>query len=212
MTNRISRILDDDDDDDNASQKEGSRLCKICDQIGRSDVRWLINTKIRFGIGIYLHRRDLHSLKTSALNECRLCQLILSTVVDSDDARKAEMIIGESFRDCELILGAKMSLSERERLLQESRQESSFLPTCFPIVLRNLDASQGLHRLSELCGNGRVLLIGKDWPSVIPDNLRAVVLYPFGAFDTRDAHEPFVTGLPFELATGHGTRNVLACR
>lgn len=207
MADRVTQLLD--DDDEYTSRKEGSRLCKICDQIGMSDARWLINTenKVDLGIGIYIHRRDLRSLKSSALNECRLCQLILSTVVNSDDAQKSEMISCEDFQDSGLFLGTKKSLSGRKRPLQEHRHE--FLSYLLPIALGNLEATQGLHRLSELCGKERVLLIGTGWLNAFPDDLRAVVLYPFGAFDTRDAHEPFVTGLPFELATDHGMRNIL---
>lgn len=209
MADHVTHLLDDDDDYDTyTSRKEGSQLCKICDQIGTTDSRWLINTenKAELGIGIYIHRRDLHSLKSSALNECRLCQLILSTVMNSDDARRAEMISGENFQDSGLVLGTEKSLPGRKRLLQEHQHD---LSSSLPIALGNLEATQGLHRISELCGKGRVLLIGNDWLNDIPGNLRAVVLYPFGAFDTRDAHEPFVTGLPFELATGYGMKTVL---
>lgn len=208
MGDRLAHLLDDDDDNDDTSHKEGSRLCKICDQIGMSDARWL---KVRHGIRIYIHRRDLHSLKSSALNECRLCQLILSTVVNSDDAENAAIISGDNSRDSGLILGTKKSLFGDKRLPQAHRHDSSLLFRYFlPIALREFEAIQGLNRLSELCGKGRVLLIDKDWPDVLPDDLRAVVLYPFGAFDSQDAHKPFVTGLPFELATDYGMRNVLA--
>lgn len=212
MADRVTHLLDD-DDDDYSSRREGSRLCKICDQIGTSDARWLINkeNKGELRIGIYVHHRDLHSLKSSALNECRLCQLILSTVVNSDDARKAEMISGENFQDSELVLETRKSLSGRKRRFQEHPHEvSSLLPYFLPEALGNLEATQGLHRLSELCGKGRVLLVGEDWLNVFPSDLVAVVLNPFGAFETRDAHTPFVMGLPFELAIDHGMRNVLA--
>lgn len=211
MADHVPHLLDD-DDDDYTSRKEESRLCKICDQIGTSDARWLINTenKVQLGIGIYIHRRDLHSLRSSALNECRLCQLILSTIVNNDDTRKAEMISSEFFQGSGLAHWTEMSLSDRKCLLHEYRHElSSILPYFLPIALGNLIATQGLHRLSELCGKGRVLLIGNDWLNVIPGNLHAVVLYPFGAFDIRAAHKPFITGLPFEFATSHGMRYVL---
>lgn len=211
MTDRVTRILDDDDDDDddNTSQKEVSRLCKICNQIGTSDARWLVNTnsKHTYGTRIYVHRRDLHSLKSRALNECRLCQLILSTVLNSADAGKAAKIGGEKFQDCMLLLGTEKPLSGSKR---RRHKLSPNFPRRVSTALKDIESAQRLHRLSELCGKGRLLLIGTDWPRVLPGNLRAVVLYPSGALDNRDSYRPFITGLEFDFATAPGTWNFFA--
>lgn len=201
MADRVTHLLDDDDDD--LSQNKSSRLCKVCDQIGTSDARWLINTELKAqsSLDIYIHRRDLTSLNWSALSGCRLCQLILSTVVNSNDSQNVEKISGEIIQS---------SVSWGPQILQEPSLElSSDLEDLLPTALKNLEVTQGIHRLSQLCGKGRVLLIRTGLPNILPVCLRAVVLYPFGTFDIRDAYKPFITGLPLELATGPGMRNIL---
>lgn len=206
MADRVTHLLDDDDDDDDdLSQKEASRLCKVCNQIGTSDTRWLINTKNedQSSLDIYIHRRDWNSLKDSAVNGCRLCQLILSTVVNSDASRNLQRIIDEVFQDC-------VSGSQRTSIPQEhGRGLSSDLAYLLPTAFKNLEVTYGLHRLSQLCGNGRVLLIRTGSANTLPASLRAVVLWLSGAFDIRDAYKPFVTGLPLELVTGLGMRTIL---
>lgn len=202
MADRVTHLLDDDDDDD-LSLNEASRLCRVCDEIGTSDTRWLINKKIedQSSLEIYIHRRDLKSLKDSAVNGCRLCQLIFSTVMNSNASRNSQRIGDEIIQD---------RVSGRQRFPQEySLEISPDVAYILPAVFDNLEIFNTLRRLSQLGVKERVLLIRAGLANTLPVSLRAVVLWPSDAFDIRGAPKAYVTGLPLKLATGPGKRNIL---
>lgn len=197
---------------EHTSQKQTSHLCKVCEQIGTSDRRWFFSTDIgtKIGLGIYIHRSDMHSVKASALNGCRMCEFILSTVVNSDDARHESTLNGDIVQDCQLGITTKGGLRGKKRLLEKHSEKLSpliayDLPTTFELA----EDVQTLHLVSELCGIGRVVLIGIASPNTLPCHLRAVVLYPFPALDAKDVRKPFIAGQPFELATRIGMKDLL---
>lgn len=194
-------------DSHDVPDKKLSQLCYVCDQIGTSDARWFINTQPNSqpGLGIYVHRRDLHSLRASATKGCRLCGLILSTVVNSDDARQVPTLSGDIFQDCVYSIKKRRGLTSSLRLLQKyGHKVSPATAYCLPTTFKFNEDIRGLHLLSKLCGIGRVILIGTAHTNNLPSNLRAVVLYPFGTFDYQLFRTPFIAGHPFELATRLG--------
>lgn len=204
MTEHEAQLVDD------TSHKKSSRLCKVCDQIGRSDARWFFGTEddSRPGLAIYIHRRDLHSLKASALKRCRMCQFLLSTLVDSKEARGVPEITGDVVMSSAFSGRKKTQVADRELFLGRHGYDISPASAYFlPKVVEDTGEGQGLQLLSNLCGKGRVVLVGTSYASLLPFNLRAAIYYPFGAFESQ-VHTPFVTGLPFELATGIGMRNL----
>lgn len=190
--------------DDNTSPNKPSQLCKICDQIGTGNTRWLVNMEkdsdLGLGLGVYIHRRDLHSLKASATNGCGLCRFILSTVLTSHDARHVQTLSDDIIQDCEVSPKMKIKKSDIKRILRRHGDE---LPEAMafnlPITFKNPADLQGLDRLAKLCGNGRIILICTTYTNLLPCNIRAVVLYPFGPLDIQDIRTPFIAGRPFEL-------------
>lgn len=195
---------------DDPSHKTSSRLCKVCHQIGTSDSRWFFGTidDSRPGLAIYIHRRDMHSLKASALKGCMLCQFLLSALVNSDETRRVPTITGDVVVSSALSVRKETQVADRELLLGIHGSEISPASAYFlPTILEDAGETQGLHLLSKLCGKGRVVLVGTSYASLLPFNLRAAIYYPFGAFGVQ-VHTPFLTGLPFELATGIGTRSL----
>lgn len=188
------------------ARKKTRRLCKVCDQIGTSDARWFTNTQFdsERGLGIYIHRRDLHSLKGSALRGCSLCQFILSTIVNSDDVRHMSTFNGDNIQDCAFSLSTRMKVADRKQLLQTHGHEvSPMIAFGKPTLLKSSALILGMHLLSNLCGHGRVVLVGAPTAGALPNSLRAFVLHPFGPrpFDNLDVTTPFITGQYFELAT-----------
>lgn len=187
---------------DDTSRNKPSQICKICEQIGTCNTRWLINMEkdSNLGLGVYIHRRDLHSLKASAVGGCGLCMFILSTVLTSYDARHAQTLSGDITQDCERSAKTKIKKIDKKRLLRRHGDE---LPEAIAYNLATTFKDpadlQGLDRLSKLCGNGRIILMCTIDTSLLPYNFRAVVLYPFGAFDIQDVRTPFIAGRPFEL-------------
>lgn len=195
------------------SKKKTSRLCKVCEQIGTSDVRWFFSAKsdARSGLGIYIHRSDLHSVKASALNGCRMCEFILSTVVNSDDARHESTLNGDIVQDCQLGIPTGKGLLSKRRLLERYGQRlSSSMAYDLPTTFVRDTHIEALHLLAKLCGIGRVILIGTTYSDLLPCNLRAVVLYPFPALDVKDIRTPFMAGQPFELATSVGMKDLVS--
>lgn len=197
---------------DDTSRKKTSQLCKVCDQIGTSDRRWFCSTDIcsNVGVGIFIHRSDIHSVKASALNGCTMCKFILSTIVNGDDARDESTLNGDIFQDCQLGITTKRGLLGKKRLLAKHSEKFSLsmahdLPTTF---LRPYHR-QALHLVSKFYGIGRVILLGITSPHALPWNLRAVVLYPFPTVDAKDVRTPFIAGQPFELATRIGMKNLI---
>lgn len=187
---------------DDTSRNKLSQICKICEQIGTCNTRWLVNMEkdSNLGLGVYIHRRDLHSLKASAVGGCGLCMFILYTVLTSYDARHVQTLSGDIIQDCEVSAKKKIKKSDRKRLL---RRHGDDLPEAmaFNLATTFKDPAdlRGLDLLSKLCGNGRIILMCTIDNTILPYNFRAVVLYPFGAFDIQDVRTPFIAGLPFEL-------------
>lgn len=193
------------------AKKKTSQLCKVCDQIGTSDVRWFFSSKNpRASLGIYIHRRDLHSVKSSALNGCRMCEFILSTVVNSDDARHEPTLNGDIVQDCQLGITTIRGIHGKKRLLEKhSHRLSRSMAYDLPTTFSRMAHIEALHLLAKLCGVGRVILIGTTYTDLLPCNLRAVVLYPFPALDVKDVRTPFIAGQPFELATSVGMKDLV---
>lgn len=190
------------------SREKIAQLCEVCDQMGTSDARWFTQKPegSNFSLTIYIHRPDLRSLKASALEGCKMCQFLLETIENSYDARHTQTIHGDIVSNSEPSVKTKVTVADRKKLLQKYSEElSTDLTRMLPRNLKNdTEGKQMLDLLSELCGHGRVLLIGVRPNSWLPNNLRAVVLYPFGASEIQDLQTPFIATPYLELATSLG--------
>lgn len=193
------------------SQNKTAQLCEVCDQIGTSDARWFTQKAegSNFSLTIYIHRPDLHSLKTSAVEGCKMCQFLLQTIENSYDAKNTQTIDGDIVKNSEPSVNTKMTVADMKKLLQEYSEElSPHLTSLLPRILKNdSQGKQMLDLLSDVCGDGRVLLIGVRPKGWLLNNLRAFVLYPFGAADKQDLKTPFIATSYLELATSLGMRN-----
>lgn len=191
-------------------QKKIPQLCKVCDQIGTKETRWVFRNAedSEPSLNIYIHRPDLRSLKASALKGCEMCQFLLWTIEQSYDAIHVQTIDGDIVGNSEPSVRTKMRVSDRKNLLQKHSEELRLeILGRPPTELKNNPvAKQALNFLSEVCGPGRVILIGSHHAHMLPNALRAFVLYPFGASDIQDLQTPVITGLLFELATSLGIR------
>lgn len=122
--------------------------------------------------------------------------------MNSDDARHVPTVSGDIIQDSALSVDAKMKVVDWKQLLQmHGYRLSPSIACCTPTFIRRQAHFMGLHLISNLCGNGRVILIGNTTARLLPNNLRAFVLDPFGLFDNPDVRTPFITGQYFELAT-----------
>jgi hypothetical protein len=194
------------------SQSSVSRCCKVCDQIGTSDARWFIRTEedSKPGLAIYIHHPDLRSLRASALKGCCLCEFILSTIVNSDCAKHIPTVDGDIVENSEQSRRTGKKAAKRKRLLQKHSHQLSSAIACKSLaVLERTGEIKDLHLLSTLCGHGRVVLIGTVYPGCLPWDLRAVVLYPFGAIEIADIHTLFIMGKRFDLAPDIGMIKII---
>lgn len=140
-----------------------------------------------------------------------MCEFILSTVVNSDDARHESTLNGDIVQDCQLGITTTTGLRGRKRLLEKhSEKLSPLIAYDLPSTFVLAEDVQMLRLVSLFCGIGRVVLIGIASPNVLPCHLRAVVLYPFPALDARDVRKPFIAGQPFELATRIGMQDLIS--
>lgn len=194
-------------------QRKIAQLCEVCHQIGTSDARWFTQKAevSHFSLTIYIHHPDLLCLKTSALKGCPMCQFLLRTIENSYDAKNAPTIDGDIVKNSEPSVKTEMTVADRKKLLQEYSEElSPYLTSLLPRNLKNdTQGKEMLDYLSSICGDGRVLLIGVRPKSWLLNNLRAFVLYPFGAADIQDLKTPFIATPYLELATSLGMRNPL---
>lgn len=140
-----------------------------------------------------------------------MCQFLLRTIENSYDARNTQTIDGDIVKNSETSVNTDMTVAEMKEFLQQYSEKLGLSPYLTSLLPRNLkNDTQGkemLDHLSYICGDGRVLLIGDRPKSRLPNNLRAFVLYPFGAADIQDLKTPFIATPYLELATSLGMRN-----
>lgn len=146
-----------------------------------------------------------------------MCQFLLWTILNSDDAHDVPTTNGNVVEMSEISSETELDVAERKALLEKHSSDLTATiayasPTSwnahvlsYGSFLKDIRV-KGLQLLSELCGHGRVVLTGIPWGNHFPSDLHAVVLHPFDALEIQDFHKPFITGLQFELASGLGIR------